>query len=94
MDANFGFWQITLDEDSREYTAFITHFGRDMLCKLPVGISVVLEFIHREMAKTLTGLEGVMCIIDDTLLVGKKEKHMMKEWKKKYYKGLGRLPLL
>ena len=28
MDANSGFWQMRLEEESREYTTFLTPFGR------------------------------------------------------------------
>ena len=44
MDANSGFWQIDLAEESREYTTFITPFGRYQYLKMPFGISAAPEF--------------------------------------------------
>ena len=53
MDANSGFWQIKLDEESKEYTTFITPFGRYQYCKMPFGISAAPEFFQRQMNKIL-----------------------------------------
>ena len=39
LDANSGFWQIPLTEESRLLTTFITPFGRYCFNKLPFGIS-------------------------------------------------------
>lgn len=38
LDANMGFWQIPLTEESAKYTTFITPFGRFHLICLPFGI--------------------------------------------------------
>ena len=46
MDANSGFWQIELEEESRRYTTFITPFGRFQFCKMPFGISAAPEFFQ------------------------------------------------
>lgn len=71
MDANSGFWQIRLDEESQEYTTFITPFGRWVFCKMPFGVSAAPEFFQRQMTKILEGLTGVVCMMDDILVVGK-----------------------
>ena len=39
LDANSGFWQIPLAEESRPLTTFLTPFGRFWFNKLPFGIS-------------------------------------------------------
>ena len=76
MDANSGFWQIRLDKDSREYTTFITPFGRYQYCKMPFGISAAPEFFQRQMCKILGDSKGVVCMMDDILVVGNtKEEH-------------------
>ena len=76
MDANSGFWQIDLAEESRDYTTFITPFGRYRYRKMPFGISAAPEFFQRQMNKILDGLNGVVCMMDDILVVGStKEEH-------------------
>ena len=59
MDANSGFWQIELEEESCRYTTFITPFRRFNFCKMPFGISAAPEFFQRQMTKLLEGLNGV-----------------------------------
>ena len=67
LDANSGFWQIPLSEDSRPLTTFLTPFGRYQFNKLPFGISCAPQ---RRMNKILEGLEGFVCLIDDVLVFG------------------------
>ena len=71
LDANSGFWQIPLSPESRPLTTFITPFGRYHFNKLPFGISSAPEHFQRRMNSILEGLEGVICLIDDVLVVGK-----------------------
>lgn len=70
LDANNGFWQISLSPESRPLTTFITPFGRYHFNKLPFGISSAPELFQRRMNPILEGLEGVICLIDDVLFVG------------------------
>ena len=43
---------------------------------MPFGISAAPEFFQRQMNKILDGLTGVVCMMDDILVVGKtKEEH-------------------
>ena len=76
LDANSGFWQIPLSEPSRLLTTFITPMGRYCFNKLPFGISSAPEHFQRRMAELLTGLQGVLCQMDDILVFGKdQEEH-------------------
>ena len=70
LDANSGFWQIPLDEDSRLLTTFVTPFGRYCFNRLPFGISSAPEIFQRTMSRILDGLEGVVCHMDDILIHG------------------------
>ena len=68
LDANSGFHQ--------KLTTFITPFGRFLLRRLPYGISSAPEYFQKRMEKELTGLQGVLCHIDDILVIGRnKEEH-------------------
>ena len=76
LDANSGFWQIPLHEESRLLTTFITPFGRYCFNKLPFGISSAPELFQRRMSAILEGLDGVLCQMDDVLIFGTtKEEH-------------------
>ena len=76
LDANNGFWQVPLTEESRHLTTFITPNGRFCFNKLPFGICSAPEHFQRVMSRILSGLEGVVCLIDDTLVFGHtKEEH-------------------
>jgi len=70
LDANSGFWQIPLDDDSKLLTTFITPFGRFAFNRLPFGISSAPEIFQRTMSTILEGLDGVICHMDDVLIHG------------------------
>ena len=47
LDCNSGFWQVPLEESSRDLTTFITPFGRFRFNKLPFGINSTPEHFQR-----------------------------------------------
>ena len=73
LDANSGFWQIPLAQESREITTIITPFGRYCFNKLPFGISSAPEHFQKRLSTILEGLAvaGVLCLMDDILIFGK-----------------------
>ena len=76
LDANSGFHQVPLSEESAKLTTFITPFRRYMFRPLPYGISSAPEFFQKRMDQELDGLEGVVCHMDDILVVGRNQaKH-------------------
>ena len=76
LDANSGFWQIPLAPESALLTTFITPFGRFCFHRLPFGISSAPEHFQRRMSEVLSGLTGVVCMMDDILIHGKtQEEH-------------------
>ena len=73
LDANSGYWQITLNPDSAKLTTFITPFGRFCFNRLPFGTP---EHFQRRMSQILGDLKGVICLVDDVLVTGKtQEEH-------------------
>ena len=74
LDANSGFWQIPLSTESKLLTTFLTPYGRYCFNKLPFGISSALELFQKRMNSLLTGLEGVLCLINDVLVFGASRK--------------------
>ena len=73
LDANSGFWQIPLAEESRPLTTFLTPEGRYWFNKLPFGISSAPEVFQKRMKVILEGLEGIVYLIDDILVYGKNQ---------------------
>ena len=67
--ANSDFWQIPLSDTFRPLTMFITPFGRYHFNKLPFGISYAPELSQRRMNTFLEGLEGMVCLMDDVLIL-------------------------
>ena len=68
LDANMGYFQIELTEESQALTTFNTPFGRYKYLRLPMGISVAPEIYQRAMSELLAGLAGVEVIMDDILI--------------------------
>ena len=76
LDANSGFWQIELAQESAKLTTFITPYGRFCFNRLPFGITSAPEHFQRRMSEVLQGLNGVVCLVDDILVYGNtKEQH-------------------
>ena len=70
LDANSGFWQIKLAEESALLTTLITPCGRYCFNRVPFGITSAPEYFQKRMSHILAGLPGIVCMIDDTLVYG------------------------
>ena len=70
LDANSGFWQLPLDEESKLLTTFITPQGRFAFKRIPFGISSAFT---RTMSQILAGMDGVICHMDDILVYASNE---------------------
>lgn len=68
LDAISGFWQVELEPESPVLTTFITPFGRYCFNRLPFGITSVPELFQRKVSEILTGLLGVVSMMDDILV--------------------------
>ena len=60
IDANSGFWQMKLDEESSRLT---TSFGHYRWKCMPFGISSTPEVWQRKMHDTIEGLEATEVIV-------------------------------
>ena len=74
LDANSGFWQIKLSSQSALLTTFITPVGRFCFNRLPFGITSAPEFYQKKMSHILSGLTGVVCMMDDVLVFGQTQQ--------------------
>ena len=70
LDAASGFFQIPLDEESRDYTTFLTPFGRFRFKRLPMGVNIAPEIYQRKMCELLEGIDGVLIYMDDVIVFG------------------------
>ncbi|PIK50829.1 hypothetical protein BSL78_12300 [Apostichopus japonicus] len=76
LDANSGFWQIPLDDQSSDLCCFNTPFGRYKFLRLPFGLHSAPEVFHKTMCQIMDGIPGCQVYIDDILVCGKtKEEH-------------------
>ena len=76
LDANRGYWQIPLDEESQLLTTFNTPFGRFCYQVPPFGIKSAQEVFQKRMSQHFSDLEGVETDIDDIIVHAETEvKH-------------------
>ena len=73
LDANSGFWQLPLDEESKLLTTFITPQGRFAFNRIPFGISSAPEIFTRTISQILEGVDCVICHMDDILVYASNE---------------------
>ena len=74
LDTNSRF---PLAQRSHLLTIFITPYGRFCFNKPPFGISSAPEHFQKQMSKILSGLEGVVCQVNDVLVFREDKKSMI-----------------
>ena len=67
FDLNSGYWQIAMDEMSKEVTAFTCSEGHYEFTKMPFGLTNAPATFQRAMQRMLCGLLMAMCFIDDVI---------------------------
>ena len=75
FDATSGFWQIPLDEASRQLITLNTQFGRYKFKRLPFGISSAPEVFQRIMHQMFDLIDSCAIIMDDILVWGATEEN-------------------
>ena len=73
LDANSGYFQIRLSEESSRLTTFNTPFGRYRYLRMPMGLKCSAEVFQREMSSQFADIDGVEIVVDDILIHGKSE---------------------
>ena len=71
LDLKQGFFQLELEESSRDITTFTTHIGLFRMRRLGMGICSAPEVFQYTMQKVLVGLTGVLNLADDIVVFGK-----------------------
>jgi hypothetical protein len=70
MDANKGYWQIPLDEESSYLTTMNTPNGRYRFKRLPFGIHSAQEVFHKRIYQSFSDINKIETDIDDILVWG------------------------
>lgn len=79
LDLASGYWQVALDPETRDKTAFTTHKGLFEFIRMPFGLCNAPATFQRVMQSVLAGLEWKCCYvyIDDTLVASETfEEHL------------------
>ena len=73
LDANSGYWQITIAERDREKTAFTTHVGLYEYTRMPFGLTNAPATFQRSLDIILAKYKWRMCLIylDDIVVFSK-----------------------
>ena len=73
LDLASGYWQIKLDADARQKSAFTTHNGLFEFTRMPFGLCNAPATFQRVMQRVLSGLEYHCCFVylDDVLVASK-----------------------
>ena len=80
LDLTSGFWQLPLDEKSRQYTAFNLYgFGQFEWLVASMGLSSSPSAFQRLMELTLEGIKSAIVYIDDVLVHTKTHDEHRKE---------------
>ena len=65
--------QIQLDKDSKKYLTINTHRGLYRYMRLPFGVASAPAVFLKPMDIVLQGLDGVICYLDDIMVMGRTE---------------------
>lgn len=70
LDLSQAYAQCVLDEESQKMTCINTHKGLFMYTRLVFGLASAPAIFQRVMESVLSGIEGVLCMMDDVLVTG------------------------
>ena len=73
LDLRSGYWQISVDEQDRHKTAFVTQSGLYEFNRMPFGLSTAPATFQRTMDIVLSGLTYAICLcyLDDVIVFGR-----------------------
>ena len=68
LDAKTGYWQIELDEESRDYTVFLTPYGKFRYRRSPMGYVSTGDKFNLAGDVAMEGIDHVNKIVDDIIV--------------------------
>ena len=80
---NQGYWQVKLEEDSKDKTAFACHRGLFQFNEMPFGLSNAPAVFQELMNIVLQGCEEfAMAYLDDVLIFSKNPEESLRHIEK------------
>ena len=72
LDLAYGYWQVEMEAEDREKTAFVTHWGLYEFKVMPFGLVNAPATFERLMERVLLGIAWPECLVylDDILVFG------------------------
>ena len=68
LDLTSGYWQVPMEEQSKQYTAFRTRFGLFQFTVMPFGLVNAPATFSRLMREVTKDLQHTYCYLDDLLI--------------------------
>ena len=68
LDLKSGYWQVLMDDDDKEKTAFACHRGLYQFNVLPFGLCNAPAIFQEMMSTVLSGLDFAIAYLDDVLI--------------------------
>ncbi|KAJ0169591.1 hypothetical protein K1T71_014776 [Dendrolimus kikuchii] len=68
LDLSQAYSQLELDDESQRYTCINTHRGLFKFTRLVFGLACAPAIFQRTMECVLSGIDGVLCMLDDILI--------------------------
>ncbi|XP_046975644.1 uncharacterized protein K02A2.6-like [Vanessa cardui] len=77
LDLSMAYNQFTLDDESKNLTCINTSRGLYRFTRLVFGLASAPAIFQRAIEGVLSGIEGVLCLLDDILITGRdKAEHL------------------
>ena len=71
LDLKAAYHQLSLHEESRDLTAFVTHSGLYRYVRCPYGLKSLPQCFQKVMEMLLRGLQGIHIYLDDVVVCGR-----------------------
>ncbi|CAG4992023.1 unnamed protein product [Colias eurytheme] len=71
LDLSMAYNQFVLDDQSQKYTCINTHRGLFVFTRLVFGLASAPAIFQRAMDELLSGIDGVLCLLDDVCITGR-----------------------